>query len=166
MYRGYIIVKTHQGQEMAKTCKAVDRICERLEIASLERPHIGMARLADAVWDFCEDANTVLNEVSQLFHLARDGMNSGYYRQVVKDAKYGKRRRMRMRTYCGERLFKLAVSVDRMCIVVAMLAGEQRITPGQAAKFYKTINHILKQFTKVRLDLKKVLTNAESVVII
>jgi hypothetical protein len=53
-----------------------------------------------------------------------------------------------------------------MCVVVAMLAGEQRITPGQATKFYETINRILKQFIKVRLDLKKVLTNAESGVII
>lgn len=162
MYHGYIIVKTHQGQEMAKTCKAVDRICERLEVASLERPSIGMEELADTVWDFCEEANSVLNEVSQLFHLAQDGINAGYYRQVVKDAKHGKRRRMRMRTYCGDRLFKLTVSVDRMCVVVAMLAGEQRITPGQATKFYGTINQILKQFTTVRQDLKKVLTNAET----
>ena len=162
MYHGYIIVKTRQGQEMAKTCKAVDRICERLEIASLERPYIGMEKLVDAVWDFCEETNAVLNEVSQLFYITQDGMNSGYYRQVVKDAKYGKRRRMRMRTYCGDRLFKLTVSVDRICIVVAMLAGEQRITPSQATKFYETINRILKQFIKVRLDLKKVLTNAET----
>lgn len=150
---------------MSKTCKALDRICERLEIAAHERPYIGMEQLADSVWDFCEETNSALDEVSQLFHLSQDGMNSGYYRRVVKDAKYGKRRRMRMRTYCGERLFKLTVSVDRMCIVVAMLASEQRITPAQAAKFYVTINRILKQLIKVRMDLRKVLNNVENGVI-
>lgn len=165
MYSGYIIVKTRQGLEMAKTCKAVDRICERLEIACFERPYIGMEQLTIAVWDFCDDTNSALNDVSLLFHISQDGMNSSYYRQVIKDSKLGKRRRMKMRTYCGDRLFKLAVSVDRMCIVVAMLAREQRITPTQAAKFYETINRILKQLTKVRMDLGKVLKNAENGII-
>ncbi|CAK7027414.1 MAG: hypothetical protein DELT_02631 [Desulfovibrio sp.] len=165
MYNGYIIVKTRQGLEMAKTCKAVDRICERLEIICLERPYIGMEQLTIAVWDFCDETNDALNEVSQQFHITRDGMNSGYYRQVVKDSKYGKRRRMKMRTYCGDRLFKLTVSADRMCIVVAMLAREQRITPSQAGRFYEGINRILKQLTKVRMDLGKVLRNAENGVI-
>ena len=165
MYNGYIIVKTRQGLEMAKTCKAVDRICERLEIVCLERPYIGMEQLTNAVWDFCDDTNAALNDISTLFHIARDGMNSGYYRQVVKDSKLGKRRRMKMRTYCGDRLFKLTVSVDRMCIVVAMLAREQRITPTQAGRFYESINRILKQLTKVRMDLGKVLKNAENGII-
>lgn len=165
MYYGYIIVKTRQGLEMSKTCKAVDRMCEKLEIACLERPYIGMEQLTNAVWDFCDETNAALNEVSHLFHLTQDGMNSAYYRRVIKDAKYGKRRRMRMRTYCGDRLFKMTVSVDRMCIVVAMLAREQRITPGQAAKFYESINRILKRLTKVRMDLGKVLKNAEAGII-
>jgi hypothetical protein len=92
-------------------------------------------------------------------------MNSVYYRSVVKDSKYGKRRRMRMRTYCGDRLFKQTVSVDRMCIVVAMLTREQRITPAQAGKFYEGINRILQQLAKVRQDLGKVLKNAENSII-
>jgi len=165
MYNGYIIVKTRQGLEMAKICKAVDRICERLELVCLERPYIGIEQLTIAVWDFCEETGDALNEISNLFHLSRDGLNSAYYRRVIKDSKYGKRRRMRMRTYCGDRLFKQTVSVDRMCIVVAMLAREQRITPLQAKKFYESINRILKQLIKVRLDLGKVLRNAENGVI-
>lgn len=161
MYSGYIIVKTRQGLEMAKTGKAVDRICERLEMACHEKPYIGIEELTNAVWDFCEEANASLSEVAQMFHLDPDGMNSSYYRKVIKDAKYGKRRRMRMRTYCGDRLFRLAVSVDRMCTVVAMLAREQRITAVQAGKFYESISRILKQLTKVRMDLGKVVKNAE-----
>lgn len=165
MHKGYIIVKTRQGLEMAKTCKAVDRICERLEIVCLERPYIGMEQLTIAVWDFCDDANAALNDISQLFHISQDGMNSSYYRQIVKDSKFGKRRRLKMRTYCGERLFKLTVSVDRMCVAVALLAREQRITPTQANRFYENINRISKQLTKVRMDLGKVLKNAENGII-
>jgi hypothetical protein len=146
---------------MAKTCKAVDRICERLELVCLEGPGIGIEQLALAVWDFCDETAEALNEVSQLFHLSQEGMNSAYYRKVIKDSKYGKRRRMRMRTYCGDRLFKQTVSVDRMCIVVAMLAREQRITLAQAKKFYDSVNRILKRLVKVHQDLGKVLRNAE-----
>ena len=165
MNKGYIIVKTRQGLEMAKTCKAVDRVCERLELVCLERPYMGIGQLTLAVWDFCEETTEALNEVSDLFHLSREGLNSAYYRSVVKDSKYGKRRRMRMRTYCGDRLFKQTVSVDRMCIVVAMLTREQRITPAQARKFYESIDRIVKQLAKVRLDLGKVLRNVENGII-
>ena len=161
MNNGYIIVKTRQGLEMAKISRAVDRLCERLELACLERPYIGIEQVTNSVWDFCEETAEALNEVSELFHISREGMNSDYYRRVVKDSKYGRRRRMRMHTYCGDRLFKQTVSVDRMCIVVAMLAREQRITTAQARIFYASINRILKQLVKVRRDLGKVLRNAE-----
>lgn len=161
MRGGYIVVKTRQGMEMAKLSKAVDRICERLELACLERPYIGIEEVTNLVWDFCEATEVSLNEVTQFFHLPPGEMNSEYYRRVIKDSSYGKRRRMKMRTYYGNRLFKLTVSVDRMCIVVSMLAREQKITTTQAKKFFESINRILKQLVKVRMDLGKVMKNAE-----
>lgn len=161
MQSGYIIVKTRQGAEMAKLTKAVDRLCERMEIVCLEKPYIGIEEITLAVYEFCEETNGTLGEISTMFELLPGSMNSRYYRDVIKDAKYGKRRRLPMRTYCGDRLFRAAISVDRMCTVVAMLAREQRITKAQASRFFEKIEKIVKQLVKVRLDLGKVLRNAE-----
>lgn len=46
-------------------------------------------------------------------------------------------------------------------VSTGMLARDQRITPAQAKKFYESINRVLKQLVKVRMDLSKVLKNAE-----
>ena len=162
MQKGYIVVKTRQGEEMAKLSKVVDRLCERMEIVCFEKPHIGIEEVTLAVYEFCEETMEALNEISTMFELLPGNMNSRYYRDVIKDAGHGKRRRLRMRTYCGDRLFRACVSVDRMCIVVSMLAREQRITKAQASRFFQTIEEIVRQLVKVRLDLGKILKNAET----
>ena len=161
MQKGYIIVKTRQGLDLAKLSKAVDRLCERIEIVCLEKPYLGIEDITSSVYDFCEEVICTLEEVSTMFDLQPGNINAQYYRDVLKDAKYGKRRRLRMRTYCGERLFRITVSVDRMCTVVSMLAREQRVTRTQASRFFEKIGKIAKQLIKVRLDLGKVLRNAE-----
>lgn len=165
MQKGYIITKTRQGMDMAKLSKTVDQLSARLEDLSRYHPDVGLIDISLEVYGFCEETTETLHAVAATFQLLPGNVHAGIYREVIQDAKYGKRRRLRMKTYCGERLFRTTVSIDRMCSVVGMLARKQLVSREQAREFFKRMDGIISSLTRVRNDLGRILRNAESAVL-
>lgn len=163
MRAGYIIVKTRQGMEMCRLAKDVDALCARLEHAAVYRPDLGLESVNQEVFEFCEEVERSLSQAADQFKLLPGAENAELYRQVIRDSRFGKQRRLKMKTLTGEKLFRLTLSVDRMCVVIGMLHRRQLVTPQQGREFFEAVAGILRDTSGMRNSLGKILRNAESV---
>jgi hypothetical protein len=66
---------------------------------------------------------------------------------------------MAMMTDIGSNLFRLCVSLDRMCIVVAMLAAERQISGAQSREFFSKVESVIEKFTLARSQLNRIAHN-------
>lgn len=153
MRKGYITVKTKQAQHFAGICKAVDFLIWRLQVDAVASGNKSFIPVSISLHDLYEEAHQMLLDAAKLFELHESQAREGYYRMVLKSSAYGKQRRMPMMTDIGGRLFRLCVSLDRMCIVVAMLVAERQISPTQGQEFFKQVESVIEKFALARSQL-------------
>ena len=162
MRKGYIVLKSTQARQFAKTCKSIDDLIWRLSILHLSDELDNYLAISLSLHDLYEDALQKMHDSADIFCVSKGKPAEAYYRLVIKNSNHGKRRRMSMKTDLGKKLYRLCLSMDRMCIVVAMLAAEQVISREQARSFYKAVGEISKDFSMALHQLNAIHKNAET----
>lgn len=156
MRKGYITVKTKQAQDFAGICKAVDFLIWRLQVGSVSSGDQSFIPVSISLHDLYEEAYRMLLDTAKTFELHESQSRESYYRMVVKSSAYGRQRRMAMMTDIGSSLFRLCVSLDRMCIVVAMLVAEQQISRAQGREFFDKVESVIEKFALARSQLNRI----------
>ena len=161
MRRGYIILKSTQARKFAKTCRSIDDLTWRLSILRLSDGWDNYVAVSLSLHDLYEDALKKMHDSADSFCVSKGKSGEAYYRLVIKNSNHGNRRRMNMKTDLGKKLYRLCLSIDRMCIVVGMLAAERVITTEQARVFYKTVVEVAKDFSSAHYQLNAIHRYAE-----
>lgn len=162
MRKGYIVLKSSQARKFAKVCKSIDDLTWRLSILHLSDESDNYISVSLGLHDLYEDTLQKMHDSADSFCVSKGKPGEAYYRLVIKNSNHGKRRRMAMKTDMGKKLYRLCLSMDRMCVVVAMLAVERVITRDQAREFYKTVGEISKDFSMALHQLNIIHKNAET----
>lgn len=163
MRRGYIVLKSSQARKFAKTCRSIDDLAWRLSILRFSEGWDNYVAVSLSLHDLYEAALRKMHDSADNFCVSKGKSGEAYYRLVIKNSNHGKRRRMNMKTDLGKKLYRLCLSMDRMCIVIGMLAAEQLITTEQARSFFKIVAEVAKDFSTAHYQLNTIHRNAETI---